>query len=148
MVLNLSLFVVVISVGTNDPSHPRYLLYMKSITLVVLALYNVGTVILLKHVLKIQDSSFIKSIFVFICEIQKAILSLLLIIAEERSLIGGLKTIYDKIFLQQKDTIKMTLPALIYIVQNNLNLKAISALHPVTYIVNNFQCAYIHSELN
>jgi UDP-sugar transporter A1/2/3 len=70
-----------------------------------------------------------------------------LIIGEERSLIGGLKTIYNKIFLQPKDTIKMTIPALIYTVQNNLNLAAITNLDPAVLVVNNFQCAYNHSEM-
>jgi UDP-sugar transporter A1/2/3 len=70
-----------------------------------------------------------------------------LIIGEERSLIGGLKTIYNKIFLQPKDTIKMTIPALIYTVQNNLNLAAITNLDPAVFVVNNFQCTYNHSEM-
>jgi len=148
MVINLPLFVVVISVGANDPPHRRYLFYMKTITLVVLALQNVGNVILMNHVRTAPGSKFINSTFVFIREIQKTILSLLLIIGEERSLIGGLKAIYNNVFLQPKDTIKMAIPALVYTVQHNLKLEAISKLHPAIYIVNNFQCAYNHSKMN
>lgn len=147
MALNLSLFLVVTLVRANDSSHSQYPFYIKTITLVLLALHNAGSVVFMSYVRKMPNSSFINSTVVFICEIQKTILSLLLIIGEERSLIGGLKTIYNKIFLQPKDTIKMTIPALIYTVQNNLNLAAITNLDPAVLVVNNFQCAYNHSEM-
>ena len=110
---------------------------MKIITLVSLALHGVGNATLIHFVHKASDSRYIKSTFVLICEIQKAILSfIILIIVEEHSLIGALKTIYNKILLQPKDTIKMMIPAVIYTIQNNLNLETMSTLPPAKFVVS------------
>ena len=109
---------------------------MKYITLVWLTLHGVGNTVLKRHVMTTPYPPFIRSTFVWIGEIQKTIFCLVLIFAQERNLMGGLKTIFNKIFLQPKDTIKMIVPAIIYTVQNNLTLEAIANLDPVTFIVN------------
>jgi UDP-sugar transporter A1/2/3 len=146
MILNLSLFVAAISVVENLSSHPPSPSYMKYVTLVSLALHRTAHVISLRYVRTTSGPRFINSTLIWICEVQKAILSLILIIGEERSLIGGLKSIYNKILLEPKDTIKMAIPALIYTVQSNLNLKAISNLDAATFMVNNLQYTYDYLE--
>jgi UDP-sugar transporter A1/2/3 len=132
---------VAIPVEANNYSYPRYPIYVKAIVLASLALHHAGGILFMSYVRKQTDSRFINSVVVFICEIQKTILSLILIFGEERSLIGGLKTIYNKIILQPKDTLKMLIPAVIYTIQNNLNLQAITVLDPAILVVHYFQCA-------
>ncbi len=94
---------------------------------------------LLRYVRTTPGPRFIKSTFVLITEIQKTILSVLLVFAVERGAISGLKTIYSKIILQPLDTIKLAIPAIVYTVQNNLSMIAISNLNAATLMVKDSQ---------
>lgn len=115
--------------------------YIKYVSLISLALQNVLSIMLVRYVRTTPGPRFIKSTFVVICEVQKAILSILLISCEERGVIAGLKAMYKKILLRPSDTLKLSIPALIYTLQNNLVIIAISNLDPATYVVNRVQCA-------
>jgi len=108
---------------------------MKQVSLVALTLQNALSILLLRYVRTTPGPRFINSTAVINSEIQKTILSILLVINEERNVIAGFKLIYNKIVCQPYDTIKTGLPALLYTLQNNLLFVAISNLDAATFQV-------------
>lgn len=108
---------------------------MKYVSLVSLTLQNALSILLLRYVRTVPGDRFIKSTAVVNSEIQKTILSILLVINEERSVVAAFKLIYDKIVRQPYDTFKTGIPALLYTLQNNLLFIAISNLDAATFQV-------------
>ena len=109
---------------------------MKHVSLVALTLQNAMSILLLRYVRTTPGPRFINSTAVINSEIQKTILSILLVINEERNVIAGFKLIYNKIVCQPYDTMKTGLPALLYTLQNNLLFIAISNLDAATFQVD------------
>lgn len=109
--------------------------FMKHVSLLALTLQNATSILLLRYVRTTPGPRFINSTAVINSEIQKTILSILLVINEERNVIGGFKLIYNKIICQPYDTFKTGLPALLYTLQNNLLFIAISNLDAATFQV-------------
>lgn len=109
---------------------------MKYISLIFLTLQNATGILLLRYVRTLPGPRFINSTAVLNSEIQKTILSIILLIYEQGSITGSFKLIYDKIIRQSKDTFKTGIPALLYTLQNNLLFVAISNLDAATFQVN------------
>lgn len=109
--------------------------FMKYVSLVALTLQNALSILLLRYVRTVPGDRFIKSTAVVNSEIQKTILSILLVINEERSVVAAFKLIYNKIVRQPYDTFKTGIPALLYTLQNNLLFIAISNLDAATFQV-------------
>jgi UDP-sugar transporter A1/2/3 len=108
---------------------------MKHVSLLALTLQNALSILLLRYVRTTPGPRFVNSTAVITSEIQKTILSILLVINEQRSVVSGFKLIYHKIFCQPYDTFKTGLPALLYTLQNNLLFIAISNLDAATFQV-------------
>jgi len=105
------------------------------VSLVLLTLQNATSILLLRYVRTTPGPRFINSTAVVTSEIQKTILSICLVIYEERDVMKGLKLMYDKIICQPYDTFKTGIPALLYTLQNNLLFVAISNLDAATFQV-------------
>ncbi|CAF1053243.1 unnamed protein product [Rotaria magnacalcarata] len=110
--------------------------FMKYVSLVALTLQNALSILLLRYVRTVPGERFIKSTAVITSEFQKTILSILLLIHEERNVIAAFKLIYNKIVRQPYDTFKTGIPALLYTLQNNLLFIAISNLDAATFQVS------------
>lgn len=126
---------VTINTAPAPPSSSHHSL-MKYISLVLLTLQNVASILLLRYVRTTVGPRFINSTAVLNSEIQKTIISILLLIYEEKSLFRGLRVIYEKIIRNAKDTIKTGIPALLYTLQNNLLFISISNLDAATFQVS------------
>jgi len=138
MNIYFSNFLVSNSPGNAGATSPLHLpnAFMKPISLVALTLQNALSILLLRYVRTTAGTRFINSTAVINSEIQKTILSILLVINEERNVIGAFKLIYNKIICQPYDTFKTGLPALLYTLQNNLLFVAISNLDAATFQVD------------
>ncbi len=99
-------------------------------------LKNVIRTTLIRYASTRPGPRYIKSTFVFVCEIQKAVFSILLLFIEQRSISVGLKAILQAFIKEPSTTIKIFMIASIYIIQNNLSLFAISKLDIATFSVN------------
>jgi UDP-sugar transporter A1/2/3 len=110
--------------------------FMRRVSLVALTLQNALSILLLRYVRTTPGPRFINSTAVINSEIQKTILSIFLVINEERNVVKGLKLMYNKILLQPYDTFKTGIPALLYTLQNNLLFIAISNLDAATFQVS------------
>lgn len=110
-------------------------MFVKRVSLVLLVFQNVTSILLLRYVRTTPGPRFLMSTLVFNSEIQKTIITIIYLIFEERSIIGAMKTIYEKIIRNRMDTLKMTVPAFLYTAQNLLLLTAISNLDAATFQV-------------
>ncbi len=137
MNIYFSKFLVLIPPGNGPASSPvsRPNTFMKHVSLAALTLQNAMSILLLRYVRTTSGPRFINSTAVITSETQKTILSIFLIINEERSVIKAFKLIYNKIVCQPYDTFKTGLPALLYTLQNNLLFVAISNLDAATFQV-------------
>lgn len=109
--------------------------FMKYVSLVSLTFQNVVSILLLRYVRTTPGPRFINSTAVVSSEIQKTILSILLVIKDEGSVYAGLRLIYYQIIKEPYDTFKTGIPALLYTLQNNLLFIAISNLDAATFQV-------------
>ena len=78
---------------------------------------------------------YIATTAVMFAEIFKVLACLLIILAEKRNIRDWLQFLYSSIIGQPWDTLKLSIPALIYTVQNNLQYVAISNLDAATFQV-------------
>ena len=68
---------------------------------------------------------------------------LLIIFAEKGNIRDWLEHLYSAIIGQPWDTLKLSVPALLYTVQNNLQYVAISNLDAATFQVNTFKVMFV-----
>lgn len=108
---------------------------MKYMSLFCLTLQNVTSILLLRYVRTRTGPRFINSTAVVNSEIQKTIFSILLLFIEEGRFRRGFHLIYHKFVKEPKDTLKTGIPALLYVLQNNLLYIAISNLDAATFQV-------------
>lgn len=78
---------------------------------------------------------YIATTAVMFAEIFKVLACLLIILAEKRNIRDWLQFLYSSIIGQPWDTLKLSVPALIYTIQNNLQYVAISNLDAATFQV-------------
>ena len=128
---------VSVSVLNSSPPATRHdsSRVMKSVSLVSLTLQNVVSILLLRYVRTTPGPRFFNSTAVISSEVQKTILSILLVLNEERNVSNCFKSIYNKIVRQPFDTFKTGIPALLYTLQNNLLFVSISNLDAATFQV-------------
>lgn len=79
---------------------------------------------------------YISSTAVVMAECLKVVTCLFIILFEEKSLTGWASHLYSSIIGQPLDTLKLSVPALIYTIQNNLQYVAISNLDAATFQVS------------
>ncbi|XP_006002435.1 UDP-galactose translocator isoform X1 [Latimeria chalumnae] len=109
---------------------------LKYISLAVLVLQNASLILSIRYVRTLPGDKFFPTTAVVMAEVLKVLTCLLLIIFQKR---GNVKEfilfLYDSIFLQYIDTLKLAVPSLIYTLQNNLQYIAISNLPAATFQV-------------
>ncbi|KAK6111192.1 UDP-galactose/UDP-N-acetylglucosamine transporter srf-3 [Brugia pahangi] len=104
--------------------------------LIWLTLQNSSHTLLLRYSrVRVVEKVFLPSVAVFYTELLKLIICLLFIIYEEKSVCSMLNLVKRQVFYNLKDTFKVCIPAVIYIIQNNLFYLAASHLEAVTYMV-------------
>lgn len=109
---------------------------LKYMSVILFVVQRVIRTSILRYASTKSDSKYIKSTFVFVCEIEKGIMNLILVIAENRSIIIGFKTIFKTTINELHILMKLFLIAAVYTLQNNVRLFAISKLNIATYEVN------------
>lgn len=126
---------------TVDQDHPEIekvssaRSYLGYVSLLMFTVQKVLRATLIRYTRTTQRANYIGSTFVFFGEIQKTILSLLFIFCQERSIFIGLRKLAHAIVYQSNLSLKLSFIAVIYTIQNNLNIVAISKLDVPTYVV-------------
>ena len=129
-------FLTVTSTPINAAKSSSTSVYLKYISLILYILQSVIRTTVLRAAVTKSDQRFISSTFVFVGEIEKAILSIFLILLEELNPIKGFKAILRAILTEPFITLQISLTAVIYTIQNNLSVYAVRKLDIATLGVN------------
>ncbi|VDM36620.1 unnamed protein product [Toxocara canis] len=108
---------------------------IKYISLVVLVLQNASQVLVMRYVRTRPREMFLSTVAVLITEVIKLVTCFLIVCAEEMSVIRCFKLMFKQIIMQPIDTLKVCVPATVYVLQNNLLYVAVSNLPAATYMV-------------
>lgn len=106
-------------------------------SLVVLVLQNTALVLSLRYsrVSKEKDELFFTSTVVVLAEVLKLVTCLVIILVQVGSFQKYAAHMYEGIFVNWVDTVKMSVPAILFMVQTNLLFFAISYLEAAVYQV-------------
>ncbi|VDK58256.1 unnamed protein product [Anisakis simplex] len=108
---------------------------IKYISLIVLVLQNASQVLVMRYVRTRPREMFLSTVAVLVTEIVKLLTCFAIVCFEEMSVIKCLRLMVKQIIMQPIDTLKVCVPATIYVLQNNLLYVAVSNLPAATYMV-------------
>ena len=95
--------------------------FYKYVSLVVLTVQNAAVGLSMRYARIRPGELFLSSTVVVMSELVKLFTCLLIVFKEGDSSLGKVKiAIHEQIIRQPKDTLKVCIPSLIYVVQNNL----------------------------
>ncbi|CAG5133607.1 unnamed protein product [Candidula unifasciata] len=104
-------------------------------SLVLLTLQNAVLILVMRYVRTREGDMFVATTAVIVSEALKLVACLILILIQEGSVRRWLKLLYADIILEPVDCIKVSVPSLIYVLQNNLLYIAVSNLDAATFQV-------------
>ena len=109
---------------------------MKSMSLIILTLQNASLILTIRYSRTIEGPLYFATTAVVMAETFKLVASLLIILVEHKgNVVNWASFLYESIIGNAVDTLKLSVPALIYTVQNNLQYVAISNLDAATFQV-------------
>ena len=110
---------------------------LKYLSLIVLTVQNASLILMIRFSRTIDGPLYIASTAVVMAELFKMVTSLVIILVEcKGNVVNWALLLYQSIIGNPLDTLKLSVPALIYTVQNNLQYVAISNLDAATFQVN------------
>ncbi|XP_060070966.1 UDP-galactose translocator-like [Ylistrum balloti] len=122
------------AMATPKPSDSNAVL--KSVSLVLLTLQNAALILVMRYVRIRNGDMFMATTAVIISEALKCLTCLVIIFCEEKFIVRNwIKHLYDNIFSQPMDCVNVSVPSLIYVLQNNLLYVAVSNLDAATFQV-------------
>ncbi|XP_018006395.1 UDP-galactose translocator, partial [Hyalella azteca] len=106
---------------------------LKVVSLITLTLINTTWALSMRYSRTRKEDLFLGSTAVLMSEACKLILSANLVVFTEGSVTQSLKSMFDCLWKNKCDTLKVSVPALAYLVQNNLLYVAATNLDAATY---------------
>ena len=114
---------------------------MKSMSLIILTLQNASLILSIRYTRTIAGPLYFATTAVVLAEVFKLVVSLLIILFEHKgNVVKWASFLHQSIIGNYVDTLKLSIPALIYTVQNNLQYVAISNLDAATFQVCILYC--------
>ena len=83
----------------------------------------------------VKGDMYITTTAVVFSEFMKMVICLLIILYKEKSLQKWMAHLYEGLLLNWRDTLKMSVPAIVYMLQNNLQYVAVSNLEAAVFQV-------------
>lgn len=108
---------------------------LKYVSLVLLTVQNAALILIMRYVRTRSGDMFFATAAVVCSEAIKVATSLAIILYEEKRVDLFLRHLYENIILQPMDCLKVSVPAFVYVVQNNLLYVAVSNLEAATFQV-------------
>ncbi|PFX18667.1 UDP-galactose translocator-like [Stylophora pistillata] len=105
-------------------------------SLIILTVQNASLILTMRYTRTLPGDMYFASTAVMLTEVVKVITSMLILLAERRSMMKWMKYLYSISVGHPWDMVKMLVPACIYTVQNNLLYLAVSNLDAATYQVS------------
>lgn len=110
---------------------------LKYASLLVLTVQNAVLIVSMRYSRTLKGAMFITTTAVVLSETLKMVTCLAIIFYQKKNLTDYTQHLYDSIIVDWKDTLKMSVPAIVYALQNNLQYVAVSnlgaAVFQVTY---------------
>jgi len=104
--------------------------YIKELSLVLLTFQNAAHILLMRYCRTRTSELFLTSSVIIVTEIVKLLISISIF-----SYQSGFKKLYSETFKDVVDSIKVIIPAIIYVIQNNLLYIALSNLDSAVFQV-------------
>lgn len=117
---------------------PKNAAHLKYISLVVLIVLTTALVLLLRYsrTMKMDGPRYLSSTAVMVAECLKFFTCLVVLFLQNRSSPTSFRIVIDREILQKPgETMKVAVPAILYVIQNNLLFLALSNLDAATYQV-------------
>ncbi|XP_013073108.1 UDP-N-acetylglucosamine transporter-like isoform X2 [Biomphalaria glabrata] len=108
---------------------------LKYISLVLLTLQNALLILVMRYVRTRDGEMFVATTAVIMSEAFKFVACLFIILIQTGGIKPWLKLLYEDIILEPMDCVKVSIPSLIYVLQNNLLYVAVSNLDAATFQV-------------
>ncbi|XP_071445955.1 UDP-galactose translocator [Hetaerina americana] len=121
--------------ATDFESKPRKFQYMKSVSLITLTLQNAALGLSMRYARTRPGDMFMSSSAVLMAEVVKLVTCLMVVYLEEGNVRSWTSSLYNTIIRQPMDTLRVCVPSLVYIIQNNLLYVSASHLDAATYQV-------------
>ena len=106
---------------------------LKYVSLVTLTFQNTLLILTMRYSRVTSGEMYITTTAVLFSEFSKMVICLLIIFNEQRS--NFLSHLYEAIVINWTDTLKMSVPAIVYMLQNNLQYVAVSNLEAAVFQV-------------
>ncbi|XP_052780403.1 UDP-galactose translocator-like [Mya arenaria] len=109
--------------------------FLKYLSLVLLTAQNAVFILSMRYVRTRDGDLFFTTTAVILQESIKCVLSMLIILYQEKSLTAWLHHLRDNIIMQPVDCMKVSVPSIVYMLQNNLIFIAVSNLDAAVFQV-------------
>ncbi|KAL8621363.1 hypothetical protein ACOMHN_053384 [Nucella lapillus] len=109
--------------------------FLKLLSLTLLTLQNAALILVMRYVRTRPGDMFFATSAVVMSELCKLLSCLAIILYQEKRVDLFVKHLYDNIILQPMDCLKVSVPSVVYVVQNNLLYIAVSNLEAATFQV-------------
>eukprot|EP00126_Sphaerothecum_destruens_P008436 Sdes_comp20211_c0_seq2m13558 len=111
---------------------------IKYLSLIILVVQNSALVMVMKYSFTSTPSEerYLASTAVIVSEIMKMVACVLITFYEKGSVQATSAFLYDEIFVKFNDTMKLSIPALLYLLQNNVLFVAVANLDAATFQVS------------
>jgi UDP-sugar transporter A1/2/3 len=109
---------------------------LKQISLVLLTLQNAILILVMRYTRTREGDMYFATTAVVMSEVLKVITSLVILANQEKTLAKFVCYLRDNIWRQPVDCLKVSVPSVIYILQNNLLYVALSNLDAATFQVS------------
>lgn len=108
---------------------------LKYASLVVLTIQNAVLILSMRYSRTVSGNMFITTTAVVLSETLKMVTCLTIVFFQKKSFAEYYQHLYDSIIVNWKDTLKMSVPAIVYALQNNLQYVAVSNLGAAVFQV-------------
>ena len=108
---------------------------MKYMSLSVLTVQNTVLMVSMRYSRVLAGDMYFSTTAVVLSEAMKMIICLLIIFFQLRSFSKYSSHLYEALVVNWKDTLKMSVPAIVYMLQNNLQYVAVSNLEVAVFQV-------------
>ena len=108
--------------------------YLKYVSLVTLTFQNTLLIISMRYSRVLSGDMYFTTTAVLFSEFSKMVICLLIIFYQQRS--NFLSHLHEAIIVNWMDTLKMSVPAIVYMLQNNLQYVAVSNLEAAVFQVS------------
>ena len=109
-------------------------------SLVTLTVQNACLILTMRYSRLVEGKKYITTTAVVFSEFTKMVVCLLIILLKEKSVQKWLDHLYEGLVVNWKDTLKMSVPAIVYMIQNNLQYVAVSNLEAAVFQVTLCMC--------